>query len=155
MINGVCNSRLPRAETPEAVADENSAHTPSRHRRSAIRVLSQGGCISNYQSSIFLSAPCSGRSQLSTVARPANPMGARPAHGGSRGGWHAACPSTCPAPPRSRFGGADYELLERARHGTLGPSDSEATLLQLDRPAVRRSSKHEVAFIFTPHDGSE
>ena len=42
-----------------------------------------------------------------------------------------------------------------ARHGTLGPSDSEATLLQLGRPALRMSSKHEVAFIFTPHDGSE
>jgi hypothetical protein len=83
------------------------------------------------------------------------PWCARPAHGGSRGGWHAACPSTCPAPPRSRFGGADNELLEHAHHGTLGPSDSEATLLQLDRPAVRMSSKHEVAFIFTPHDGSE
>ena len=61
----------------------------------------------------------------------------------------------CPAPPRSRFGGADDELLERARHGTLGPINSEATLLQLGRPAVRMSSKHEVAFIFTPHDGSE
>ena len=83
------------------------------------------------------------------------PWCARPAHGGSRSGWHAACPSTCPAPPRSRFGGADYELLERARHGTLGPSDSEATLLQLGRPALRMSSKHEVAFIFTPHDGPE
>ena len=45
---------------------------------------------------------------------------------------------------------ADYEF-----HGTLGPSDSEATLLQLGRPAVRMSSKHEVAFIFTPHDGSK
>ena len=61
----------------------------------------------------------------------------------------------CPAPPRSRFGGADDELLERAHHGMLGPSNSEATLLQLDRPAVRMSSKHDVAFIFTPHDGSE
>ena len=86
---------------------------------------------------------------------PRVPWCARPAHGGSRGGWHAACPSTCPAPPRSRFGGADDELLERARHGMLGPSNSEATLLQLERPAVRMSSKHEVAFIFTPHDGSE
>ena len=76
---------------------------------------------------------------------PRVPSCARPAHGCSRSGWHAACPSTCPAPPRSRFGGADYELLERAHHGTLGPSDSEATLLQLGRPAVRMSSKHEVA----------
>ena len=64
-------------------------------------------------------------------------------------------PSTCPALPRSRFGGADDELLERARHGTLGPINSVATLLQLGRPAVRMSSKHDVAFIFTPHDGSE
>ena len=80
---------------------------------------------------------------------------ARPAHGRSRSGWHAACPSTCSAPPRSRFGGADYELLEPAHHGTLGPSDSQATLLQLGRPALRMSSKHEVAFIFTPHDGPE
>ena len=61
----------------------------------------------------------------------------------------------CPAPPRSRFGGADDELLERARHGTLGPSNSEVTLLQLGRPAVRMSSKHEVAFVYPPHDGSE
>ena len=86
---------------------------------------------------------------------PRVPWCARPAHGCSRSGWHAACPSTCPAPPRSRFGGADYELLERVRHGTLGPSNSEATLLQLGRPALRMSSKHEVVFIFTPHDGSE
>ena len=86
---------------------------------------------------------------------PRVPWCARPAHGCSRSGWHAACPSTCPAPPRGRFGGADYELLERAHHGTLGPSDSEVTLLQLGRQALRMSSKHEVAFIFTPHDGSE
>ena len=86
---------------------------------------------------------------------PRVPWCARPAHGGSRSGWHAACPSTCSAPPRSRFGGADYELLEPAHHGTLGPSDSQATLLQLGRPALRMSSKHEVAFIFTPHDGPE
>ena len=88
-------------------------------------------------------------------ARPERPWCARPANGGSRSGWHAACPSTCSAPPRSRFGGADYELLEPAHHGTLGPSNSQATLLQLGRPALRMSSKHEVAFIFTPHDGSE
>ena len=60
----------------------------------------------------------------------------------------------CPAPPRSRFGGADYELLERV-HQSLGPSDSEATLLQLGRPAVRMPIKHEVVFIFKPQDGSE
>ena len=35
------------------------------------------------------------------------------------------------------------------------PSDSEATLLEQVRPALRMASKHEGAFIFTPHDGSE
>ena len=41
-----------------------------------------------------------------------------------------------------------------ARRGSLGPSDSEATLLRLGGPAVRRSGKHEAAVLFTPHDGS-
>ena len=69
---------------------------------------------------------------------------ARPAHGRARSGWHAACPSTCPAPPRSRFVVArttsclSVRAMERFR-----PSDSEATLLQLGRPALRMSSKHE------------
>ena len=49
---------------------------------------------------------------------------------------------------------ADSELLERARRGSLGPSDSEATLLRLGGPAVRMSGKHEAALLFTPHDGS-
>ena len=91
----------------------------------------------------------------STVARPARPLVRTPCSWLFTKWLARSSPSTCPAPPRSRFGGADYELLERARHGTLGPSNSEATLLQLGRPALRMSSKHEVAFIFTPHDGSE
>ena len=49
---------------------------------------------------------------------------------------------------------ADSELPERARRGSLGPSDSEATLLRLGGPAVRMSGKHEAAILFTPHDGS-
>ena len=64
-------------------------------------------------------------------------------------------PQHVPGSASQPFCGADDELLERAHHGMLGPSNSEATLLQLDRPALRMSSKHDVAFIFTPHDGSE
>ena len=57
---------------------------------------------------------------------------------------------TSPAPPCT-FGGAGHEFLEHTHQGSLGPSDTEATLLQLGR----MSSKYEVAFIFTLHDGSE
>ena len=57
------------------------------------------------------------------------------------------------APARARlrlhsFGGADDELLERMRTMERRPSNSEATLLEQVRPALRMASKHEGAFIY-------